>query len=54
MFLLCGCDVVQVIVPESVSSLVGVEGSEVTTQRAEDDSVSNESLDTVSQGSLPR
>ncbi|XP_056461183.1 NGFI-A-binding protein 2 isoform X2 [Gadus chalcogrammus] len=39
----------EVIVPESVSSLVGVEGSEVTTQRAEDDSVSNESLDTVSQ-----
>ncbi|CAL8339548.1 unnamed protein product [Merluccius merluccius] len=39
----------EVIVPESVSSLVGAEGSEVTPQRAEDDSVSPESLDTVSQ-----
>ncbi|KAJ3602113.1 hypothetical protein NHX12_029872 [Muraenolepis orangiensis] len=39
----------EVVVPESVSSLAGAEGSEVTTQRAEDDSVSTESLDTVSQ-----
>ena len=49
-----GRHVVQVIVPESVSSLVGAEGSEVTPQRAEDDSVSPESLDTASQGSLYR
>ncbi|KAK0145535.1 NGFI-A-binding protein 2 [Merluccius polli] len=49
VFLSGGRDVVQVIVPESVSSLVGAEGSEVTPQRAEDDSVSPESLDAVSQ-----
>lgn len=37
-------------VPESISSLLGVEGSEVLTQRAEDDSLSAESLDSVSHG----
>ncbi|XP_029906756.1 NGFI-A-binding protein 2 [Myripristis murdjan] len=39
----------EVIVPESVSSLLGVEGSEGLTQRADDDSLSTESLDSVSQ-----
>ncbi|CAK6955755.1 NGFI-A-binding protein 2 isoform X1 [Scomber scombrus] len=38
----------EVIVPESVSSLLGVEGSEALTQRADDDSLSAESLDSVS------
>lgn len=38
----------EVIVPESVSSLLGVEGSESLTQRADDDSLSAESLDSVS------
>lgn len=36
--------------PESVSSLLGVEGSESLTQRADDDSLSAESLDSVSHG----
>lgn len=36
--------------PESVPSLLGVEGSEVLTQRADDDSLSAESLDGVSHG----
>ncbi|KAM9410425.1 NGFI-A-binding protein 2 isoform 1-T2 [Pholidichthys leucotaenia] len=36
------------IVPESVSSFLGVEGSEGLTQRADDDSLSAESLDSVS------
>lgn len=36
------------VVPESVSSLLGVEGSESLTQRADDDSLSAESLDSVS------
>ncbi|KAM9859217.1 NGFI-A-binding protein 2 [Aulostomus maculatus] len=35
-------------VPESVSSLIGVEGSDSLTQRADDDSLSTESLDSVS------
>ncbi|KAM4613087.1 NGFI-A-binding protein 2 [Polymixia lowei] len=39
----------EVIVPESVSSLLGAEGSECVTQRADDDSLSAESLDSVSQ-----
>lgn len=43
-------DVLQVIVAESVSSLLGVEGSEGLTQRADDDSLSAESLDSVSHG----
>ncbi|XP_020498128.1 NGFI-A-binding protein 2 [Labrus bergylta] len=38
----------EVIVPESVSSLLGVDGSEGMTQRADDDSLSTESLDSVS------
>ncbi|KAL3058394.1 hypothetical protein OYC64_010542 [Pagothenia borchgrevinki] len=38
----------EVIVPESVSSLLGVESSEGLTQRADDDSLSAESLDSVS------
>lgn len=36
--------------PESVSSLLGVEASEGLTQRADDDSLSAESLDSVSHG----
>lgn len=36
--------------PESVSSLLGVEGSEALTQRADDDSLSAESLDSGSHG----
>lgn len=36
--------------PESVSSLLGVEGSEGLNQRADDDSLSAESLDSVSHG----
>lgn len=36
--------------PEGVSSLLGVEGSEGLTQRADDDSLSAESLDSVSHG----
>ncbi|KAM3878141.1 NGFI-A-binding protein 2 [Diretmus argenteus] len=39
----------EVVVPESVSLLVGVEGSEGLTQRADDDSLSAESVDSVSQ-----
>lgn len=38
----------EVIVPESVSSLLGVEGSDGLIQRADDDSLSTESLDSVS------
>lgn len=38
------------MVPESVSSLLGVEGSEGLAQRADDDSLSAESLDSVSHG----
>ncbi|KAM7422324.1 hypothetical protein PAMA_010406 [Pampus argenteus] len=38
----------EIIVPESVSSLLGAEGSEGLTQRADDDSLSTESLDSVS------
>ncbi|KAK5872242.1 hypothetical protein PBY51_012961 [Eleginops maclovinus] len=38
----------EVIVPESVSSLLGAESSEGLTQRADDDSLSAESLDSVS------
>ncbi|XP_072238515.1 NGFI-A-binding protein 2 [Leuresthes tenuis] len=38
----------EVMVPESVSSLLGVEGTESSTQRADDDSVSAESFDSVS------
>ncbi|XP_041835643.1 NGFI-A-binding protein 2 [Melanotaenia boesemani] len=38
----------EVIVPESVSSLLGAEGSESSTQRADDDSLSAESFDSVS------
>lgn len=36
--------------PESVSSLLGVEAAEGLTQRADDDSLSAESLDSVSHG----
>lgn len=36
--------------PESVSSLLGVEASEALTQRADDDSLSAESLDSLSHG----
>lgn len=36
--------------PESVSSLLGVDGAEVLNQRADDDSLSAESLDSVSHG----
>ncbi|XP_032370486.1 NGFI-A-binding protein 2 isoform X2 [Etheostoma spectabile] len=38
----------EVIMPESVPSFLGVEGSEGLTQRADDDSLSAESLDSVS------
>ncbi|XP_060926067.1 NGFI-A-binding protein 2 [Limanda limanda] len=38
----------EVMVPESVSSFLGVESSEALTQRADDDSLSAESLDSVS------
>ena len=42
--------VFQVIVSECVSSLHGVEGSEGVSQRADEDSLSGESLDSLTQG----
>lgn len=41
----------QANVPESMSSYLGLEASEGLTQKTDDDSLSAESLDSVSQGS---
>lgn len=42
------------MVPESVSSLLGAEASEGLAQRGDDDSLSAESLDSVSHGKEPK